>query len=187
MLWNWYTVDACFLSTSWHIRDNGMFAASCIGIALLVVSLEALRRIGKEYDAHLSRTFYRHASTYYTPPNVTAASAESVSCCEPKGDVGIRSITTQPSSMPADIVTFRASPFQQFIRALIHMITFGVAYIIMLLTMYFNGYIIISIVIGAFLGKFLCDWMIVKIPLAGRSERSSGGNGGIEEPTICCG
>jgi hypothetical protein len=23
MLWNWYTVDSCFLSTQWHIRSKG--------------------------------------------------------------------------------------------------------------------------------------------------------------------
>jgi copper transporter 1 len=82
-------------------------------------------------------------------------------------------------------VTFRATPLQQFIRSLIHAVTFGVAYIIMLLAMYFNGYIIISIIIGAFLGKFFCDWMVQKIPLGkmvGGSEAQ-----GIEETTVCCG
>ena len=43
MLWNWYTVDACFLSTSWRINNDGAFAATCIGVVLLVVALEVLR------------------------------------------------------------------------------------------------------------------------------------------------
>ncbi|KAK3934541.1 ctr copper transporter [Diplogelasinospora grovesii] len=108
MMWNWYTIDACFLSEQWQITTSGEFAATCIGVMLMVVLLEAFRRLGKEYDERILREFY---------------------------------------------------PFQQIIRAVIHAATFGLAYIIMLLAMYYNGYVIICIVIGAGLGKFLCDWM----------------------------
>jgi copper transporter 1 len=45
---------------------------------------------------------------------------------------------------------FRPNLFQQTIRALLHMMQFAVAYFIMLLAMYYNGYIIISIIVGAF-------------------------------------
>lgn len=38
------------------------------------------------------------------------------------------------------------------------MLQFAVAYFIMLLAMYYNGYIIISIIIGAFLGAFIFSW-----------------------------
>lgn len=38
------------------------------------------------------------------------------------------------------------------------MVQFAVAYIIMLMAMYYNGYIIICIFIGAFLGAFLFAW-----------------------------
>jgi copper transporter 1 len=53
---------------------------------------------------------------------------------------------------------FRPNLFQQAIRALLHMMQFAVAYFIMLLAMYYNGYIIISIIIGAFLGSFVLSW-----------------------------
>ena len=38
------------------------------------------------------------------------------------------------------------------------MLEFGVAYFIMLLVMYYNGYIIICILVGAFLGAFVFRW-----------------------------
>lgn len=59
----------------------------------------------------------------------------------------------------------------------------------MLLAMYFNGYIIISIIVGAFLGKVLCDWMVVKLPLVTeqRFDESRDEAPGISEPTVCCG
>lgn len=52
---------------------------------------------------------------------------------------------------------------QQVIRALIHMLQFAVAYFIMLLAMYYNGYIIICIIIGAFLGSFIFSWEGIQI------------------------
>ncbi|KLU88240.1 hypothetical protein MAPG_07227 [Magnaporthiopsis poae ATCC 64411] len=35
MLFNTYTIDACFLTSDWHIKNEGMFAATCIGVLLL--------------------------------------------------------------------------------------------------------------------------------------------------------
>ena len=59
MLWNWHTIDACFLTSSWHIKSYAMFACTCIGVVLLVVAVEFLRRVVKEYDAYLIR---KHSS-----------------------------------------------------------------------------------------------------------------------------
>ncbi|KAM5351819.1 hypothetical protein ACJ41O_004542 [Fusarium nematophilum] len=168
MLWNWNTIDACFLAESWQIQNKGMMAATCIGVILLVVLVELLRRMGKEYDALLQRQFQRQATTH----GVALAAA---------GCTGAVVPTRQT-------VTFRASPLQQLVRAVIHAMTFAGAYIIMLLAMYFNGYLIISIFVGSGLGKFFCDWLVVKIDLDG----FDGGEGnskpkGIEETTVCCG
>lgn len=53
MLWNWNTVDSCFLSSSWHVRSNGAFAGSVIGVFLLVIAIEGVRRLAREYDRKL--------------------------------------------------------------------------------------------------------------------------------------
>ncbi|KAK2612675.1 Copper Transporter integral membrane protein that functions in high affinity copper transport [Conoideocrella luteorostrata] len=158
MLWNWYTIDACFLSPNWHITNNGMFAATCIGVILLVMLVEFFRRLGKEYDAFVLRQFQRESSRQYI----------------------------DNSSFGSQVVTFRATFLQQIIRSVLHALTFGSAYIVMLLAMYFNGYVIICIFIGAGLGKFFCDWLEVKIDIEGRDGEDRGVKG-IEEPSVCCG
>lgn len=56
MLWNWYTVDSCFLSSTWHVRSKAQFAGSVIGVCLLVMAIEGVRRLGREYDRRLLRT-----------------------------------------------------------------------------------------------------------------------------------
>lgn len=53
---------------------------------------------------------------------------------------------------------YRPSPVEQVVRALLHMVQFAVAYFVMLLAMYYNGYIIICIFIGAFLGSLIFSW-----------------------------
>ncbi|KAJ2895706.1 fungal-specific transcription factor domain-containing protein [Zalerion maritima] len=149
MLWNWYTIDACFLTSSWHVKSGGAMAASCIGVMLLTVCLEGLRRLGKEYDGSISRQFNAKAAEDTKP-----VSSDS---------------STNGDSSGARTLVFRASPLQQLARAVIHAATFGVAYIIMLLAMYFNGYIIICIFIGAGIGKFVCDWLVVRVNVGGNS------------------
>jgi solute carrier family 31 (copper transporter), member 1 len=176
MMWNWNTIDSCFLSESWHIKNEGMFAATCIGVILLVIVLEFLRRVGKEYDALILRRFQQHVTNQVALAK-SSKSDTSTSCCGPPPEEA-------PSTGPK-VVTFRATPLQQLIRSVIHAVTFGVAYIVMLLAMYFNGYIIICIIIGAGIGKFVCDWMVHKVIVD--TEDSKGGPTGIEETTVCCG
>ncbi len=176
MLWNWYTIDACFLSSSWQIHSNGAFAASCIGVVLLVVALEALRRLGKEYDEYILREFQSRVAV------IASSSTPNTGACPASSGNEAQAVQT---------VTFRASPLQQLVRSVIHDVTFGVAYIVMLLAMYYNGYIIICILIGAGLGKFLCDWMSTTVKIGGPLTTAGkvGGNtaAGIEEPSVCCG
>ncbi|CAA9966223.1 high affinity copper transporter [Pyrenophora teres f. maculata] len=172
MLWNWRVNDACFLSSSWHITNRGMMAASCIGAALLVVCLEFLRRVSHEYDAFLLRQFQRQLRAQQA---ALAAAAPSNCCDGPTTTLG-----TQHA-------TFRASALQQLIRSVIHGVTLGLAYIVMLLIMYFNGYIFISVVLGAILGKFLCDWLVVKIPYTAPAEKEERHSSiSAAGPTGCC-
>ncbi|KAL2832623.1 Ctr copper transporter family-domain-containing protein [Aspergillus cavernicola] len=161
MIWNWTVIDSCFLSSSWHVTTKAMFAVSCIGVALLGVSLEFLRRVSKDYEESLMRQFQRHAITQLDDPLICGA--------------------------PASVVTYRASPIQQVIRALLHVAQFGVAYITMLIAMYYNGFIIISIFIGAFLGKLFFDWGQYKVVLGQTQGPAPPKVGVVEEATKCCG
>ncbi|KAL7624862.1 hypothetical protein AAE478_004076 [Parahypoxylon ruwenzoriense] len=159
-----------FFAETWLIQSEGAFAASCIGVFVLVICLELLRRLGKEYDNFILRQFQQHIEAQ------AHASKADDSCC-----------SDAPAPGP-QTVTFRATPVQQLIRSVIHALAFGVAYILMLIAMAFNGYIIISIIIGAGVGKFLCDWMIAKVVVGRFAEQPGKGSAdSLEEPTMCCG
>ncbi|KAK3497376.1 Ctr-domain-containing protein [Neurospora hispaniola] len=218
MLWNWYTIDACFLHQSWQITTRGAFAATCIGIMLMVVMLEFLRRLAKEYDEWIVRDFRRRSALISdqqqclrqqqpqrrqrqaSPACGTADAAKTTGLLATTSVVttGKRRGGYMGSKTTTTTLKFRASPLQQLIRALIHAVMFGLGYLIMLLAMYYNGYVLISIWIGALLGKFLCDWLTVKFEIPGEDEEEEmmmdGGFTdevprlqGVEDATVCCG
>lgn len=144
MLWNWYTIDSCFLTSSWRNRTTAMFAGTCIGVVLLVMVLEGLRRAAREYDAYLLR---QHAKQ-----NVACTNSSSRTGSEDLKDDGV---LVQSSSINGTAIRpFTPNLLQQAIRAFLHMSQFAVAYIIMLLAMYYNGYVIICIFIGAFVSSY---------------------------------
>ncbi|UNI23329.1 Copper Transporter integral membrane protein that functions in high affinity copper transport [Purpureocillium takamizusanense] len=167
MLFNFYTVDACFLSNQWHVTSSGMFAGSCIGVFLLAMSLEFLRRSVKEFDRFLVR---QHIAKHQPG---AAADHGSVS----SKDAAVRNAAA--GACPAVVPPFRPNVFQQAIRAFLHFLQFTVAYFLMLLAMYFNIYIIVSIILGAFFGAFIFQWET--LPLIGQQTSAA------QEATVCCG
>lgn len=60
-------------------------------------------------------------------------------------------------------MSFRPNIVQQAVRATLHMVQFAVAYFVMLLAMTYNGYIIICIIIGAWIGGFAFTWETITV------------------------
>lgn len=127
MLWNWNTVDSCFISSSWHVTSRGMFAGSCIGVLLLVMLLEFLRRAVKEYDALLVR---KHSAannrSNVGPAGAGVQQGGSESGESKDNGVSVRPVGNVPSGR------FRPTLVEQAVRALLHTCQFAVAYFVML-------------------------------------------------------
>jgi len=152
MLWNWNTIDTCFIAKSWHIRSSGMFAGSCIGVVLLVMLLEFLRRAGKEYDAFLVR---KHSSKVATVAGNSLSARDDIAPSASPGTVS-KSGSSSPDVQTTKDVNghpqcqyrpvagavsnkYRPTLVEQLVRALLHVMQFTVAYFVMLLAMYYNG------------------------------------------------
>ena len=131
-----------------------MFAGSCIGVLLLVISLEALRRASREYDAYIVRAHLKNSAT----PSTAASRLRDAS------DDPSKTPSTQSTTPLLAPQSFTPNLFQQLVRAFLHMAQFAVAYIVMLLAMYYNGYIIICIFLGAFVGAFIFSWHSMALP-----------------------
>ena len=114
MLFNLNTIDACFLSSQWRITSTGMFAGSCIGVFILGMALEFLRRAIKEYDRYLVR---QHLAQFQ-PTEASSVSS--------KDGMASRTVACAP------VPSFRPNVWQQAVRALLHLLAFFVGYILML-------------------------------------------------------
>lgn len=191
MLWNWYTIDTCFIAQSWKNDTKGKFAGSCIGCFALVVAAQWLNRISRQFDVELVR---EHKRKYFADYMATSGAFDEIS-----SEISIeelRAITQEPawkttlialqktlshtwyfnflrrnpddridpieqaqsccSSVPAHDIY--PSFLEHFCRVWIFVLQWGLSYIIMLLFMYYNGYIIISCLIGALVGRFLFNY-----------------------------
>ncbi|KAF4459230.1 ctr copper transporter [Fusarium albosuccineum] len=116
MMWNWDTVDSCFIFESWHVTSKGMFAGICIGVILYVMSLEVLRRSIQAWDRYLLR---QHAAKF----KASQLSADHSNRSDnPEGANG--GATTADS---APLPPFRPNIWQQAIRALLQMMQFAIA------------------------------------------------------------
>lgn len=119
MLWNWNVINSCFLTRSWHIKTRAQFAGTCIGIVLICVGLELIRRLQREYDRKIVRDWARRQTA--------AHAAESDNFSEEGGktakDTGVlvmrKSLLTPLSQRPSFL--------EQAVRALLYMIQFGIA------------------------------------------------------------
>ncbi|KAK5170966.1 uncharacterized protein LTR77_004110 [Saxophila tyrrhenica] len=148
-------------------------AGSCIGVILLVMALEALRRGSREYDAYIVGSFAATTTTSATSAGYSGVGVGAGGSNSESGEKDARVRIGAPA--PCAPRRFKPTLLQQLVRAGLHMLQFAVAYFVMLLAMYFNGYIIVSILIGAFLGAFVFSWHGVELP------------GEQREITYCCG
>jgi copper transporter 1 len=116
-----------------------MFAASCIGVIALVVVLEFLRRLGREYDRKLQQSVAQAPLRRTSDDSVTSDghATEKNYVNMNKEDTSCSRILPMHSSSAR--VPRTALMGRQLIRSVLHVATFAVAYMVMLLAMYYNG------------------------------------------------
>ena len=136
MLWNWYTIDSCFLARSWHVRSSGAFAGSCIGVVLLVISLELLRRAQREFDRYLRRSDPQSSSDSEAGSGSNSGESDTA---KSSGKIKVAGFGSSSSAWSTTFAPNKLKLWQQVIRSLLYMVQFAVGYFIMLLAMYYNG------------------------------------------------
>lgn len=154
MLWNWYTVDSCFIARSWHVKSKGAFAGSCIGVFLLVVVSQWLHRFAREYDAALIAKYSSAQPLSKATSEEDKSSLEDFSFTRAKNPEWDTLSHSWLFASPAFGLA-RALLLEHSLRTIMFTVEWGLSYIIMLLFMYYNGYIIISCILGALVGRFL--------------------------------
>ncbi|KAK4230414.1 Ctr copper transporter [Podospora fimiseda] len=177
MLLNWNTINSCFLSQRIQIRSTPGMAAMCITVLLIAFMLEGLRRAVKEYDRHLVK---KHLEKRIASKRIAG----------PGMDISLTAIPPangqqQQRPPPVVPVKYRPSFWEQFTRALLMTMTFILAYLLMLLGMYYNGFVLISIFLGVFFGIFVFTWG--HLGGLGHAGHDNDMPSSMGEITMCCG
>lgn len=169
MLWNWYTKDACFLSKSWMTTTRAKFAGSCIGLFCWLVAFCLLHRFIVEYRQNLRA--YKIAQLQGQCP----------SCCnKEEAEVEKAPIPQTPSnSIMAPIMSVFSHSWlytkpltdgygdrqiyltvpEHIFNTALSVVEWINAFLIMLMWMYYNGYIIITAILGYFFGQLIFSYL----------------------------
>lgn len=168
MLWNWHTIDACFVSPGWHVTTPAGFAMSCLGAWGLVIVLEFLRRLSQEYDIWLGKK--RMLAQPRELQHIAAAAAAGGN----KNEISNGNLPTlrrapalsgwgkapgHDGSNSNNTRRFKLTMAEQAIRASLYTMQAGLAYFVMLLAMSFNGFVLLCMFAGAFTGYFAFHWV----------------------------
>lgn len=169
MLWNWNTIDSCFLSNGWRITSAGKFAGTCIGVFLWVVFLVLLGSIRRRFDDHIATNAKRRYLRAHQGVDVPTEDLHSVSSVSKSQSSafreavgknalfgGISKFAVRGDSLVLDSV--RPNMLEQLVRALLFGFEYSITWLLGLILMSYNGYVIISAFIGAFIGFLLIEW-----------------------------
>jgi copper transporter 1 len=119
MLLNWNTIDSCFLSSSIHVRSPFVFFLACLGSFLLVISLEFLRRLQREFDRYLrARQSFQGEKEYVLPEEMEEKLLDK--------EVEENGVMAKRKEGIGAIVS------EQILRGLIHVVQFSVSYCMLL-------------------------------------------------------
>jgi len=119
MLLNWHTIDACFLSSAFHIRSSFVFFLTCLGSFLLIISLEALRRFQRSFERHLRSRRARLQEEQYI---LTEDMEEKLLNRINREGNDARVVGKEKMFVAA---------IEQLLRGLVHTVQFAVSYIVM--------------------------------------------------------
>jgi copper transporter 1 len=132
MLFTWDTTDLCIVFPSWHISGTGSLIFSLLAVVLLTAGYEAVREISRRYEGYTKGVM--------EGPRDDEETDESSSLLGPgrNGSIG------------------RGNEQQmKIIKAVLYAVQVFYSFFIMLLFMTYNGWIMLAVAVGAFVGYLM--------------------------------
>ncbi|KAI2615691.1 Ctr copper transporter family protein [Hypoxylon sp. NC1633] len=137
MLFTWNTDNLCIIFRQWHVRGTTSLVFSLLAIMAICAGYEALREGIRRYEQSI-------AAKQDAAPNLAVA--------DNRGEPNTESTTLLGvgRSGQADAIGQRA----RIIKAVLYGVQNFYAFMIMLLFMTYNGFVMISVAVGAGLGYY---------------------------------
>ncbi|KAH6606499.1 hypothetical protein Trco_005652 [Trichoderma cornu-damae] len=141
MLFTWDTTNLCIVFRQWHIRSNASLVLSLVALVLIGIGYEALRSVSRRYEASL-------AARLETVPNATAPGYRDH---DDDGEILAETPAFNRSGQNREIVSKRG----HVIKAALYAIQNFYAFMLMLVFMTYNGWVMVAVSLGAFFGYLL--------------------------------
>ncbi|KAB5580671.1 Ctr copper transporter family-domain-containing protein [Coniochaeta sp. 2T2.1] len=135
MLFTWNTENLCIVFKWWHIRSTFGLVASLVAVVALVAGYEALREGIRQYESWVNK----RAETAPQPESLTESLTESTPLWRSGQNKDVSSVTNR-----AHVIKSVLYGLQNFY-----------AFMIMLIFMTYNGWVMIAVSFGAGLGYLL--------------------------------
>ncbi|KAI1756987.1 Ctr copper transporter family-domain-containing protein [Xylaria castorea] len=154
MLFTWDTTNLCIVFRQWHVTGTASLIFSLLAIVAICAGYEALREGTRKYEQWLS-----NKETAYNRYQDNAAAAahhdreqghEQVAETTPF--LGIERIGGGGASGPSESPVGERA---RIVKAVLYGVQNFYAFMIMLLFMTYNGYVMIAVAVGAGLGYYL--------------------------------
>ena len=188
MLWNWYSKDVCFISSQWKTSTKALFGGTCVGVFALLITINWWRRILFQYKIYcaelrekevvqLLRTgvALKQIQEPYRNTDFTQSNNMFVEWMIPFTETWKHhwfwALNQNLAVEVGDQVYLYPSIFEHIVFCVGDTMEWSVHHVIMLLFMYFNGYVFISCMIGAGTGFLL--WQYKNINVAKRGDNVS--------------
>ncbi|KAG5913534.1 hypothetical protein E4U61_006802 [Claviceps capensis] len=123
MLFTWDTKNLCIVFRQWHVRSTPGLIASLIAVVLLAMGYEALRALSRKYENAVNRRIL--AMPHLTETTPFLAPGQSHENASKQGHV---------------------------LKAVLYGVQNFYAFMLMLVFMTYNGWVMIAVSLGAFLG-----------------------------------
>ncbi|PSN63458.1 Ctr copper transporter [Corynespora cassiicola Philippines] len=140
MLFTWSTKDLCIVFEGWHVDGTASLIFSLLAIVLLTAGYEAVREASRRYDL-------------YAKNQLEPRSGDDLTIFCPRQ----KDITDEESSLlhPGRSGGRVNEQQTKLVKAALYAVQVFYSFFIMLLFMTYNGWIMLAVAVGAFVGYML--------------------------------
>ncbi|KAK0661126.1 Copper transport protein CTR2 [Lasiodiplodia hormozganensis] len=148
MLFTWDTTDLCIVFRSWHVGSTWSLIVSLLGVVVLCAGYELVREVSRRYEASVAA---RQSGVRVGGSGV------------PANNAGGRTVVAWSA---------REEKRVKIVKAVLYAVQVFYSFFIMLLFMTYNGWVMLAVAVGAFVGYLAFG--------------NAGGAGGSATKSVAC-
>ncbi|OAQ99313.1 hypothetical protein LLEC1_06066 [Akanthomyces lecanii] len=142
MLFTWDTTNLCIVFKQWHIRSTPGLVASLVAVVLIAMGYEGLRATCRMYEKSMAA-------------RVDSAPSRNHLRLHPRKDASEEAVTETTPFLRSGQNRDQLSHRSHLVKSLLYGFQNFYAFMLMLVFMTYNGWVMVAVSVGAFLGYYV--------------------------------